>query len=182
MLLAAKVDHGQVPGTVGAAWRSSTRASAPSKPPAKMAASSRHSSLGTSRTSRQWPVVQEPSAVVGGCGEPHRHQRKRWHGEDSAPQGDLAPRQWRRPGAAVGQPGSRRAAGTGPPRRSPPAPSLNWELTATGAIPQLGANRHRRMTRRIASSQVSSSRSGMRCPPLQLSRWADWIPVRSEDE
>jgi hypothetical protein len=56
-------------------------------------------------------------------------------------------------------------------RRSPPAASLNWELTATAAGP-----------RRIVSSQVSSSKSGMRCPPLQLSRWADWIPFRSQHE
>ena len=41
-----------------------------------------------------------------------------------------SPEGWR-PGPSVGQPGPGRAAGVGPPRRGPPAPSRNWELTTT---------------------------------------------------
>jgi hypothetical protein len=89
---------------------SSTRASASRKPPAKMAASSRRSSLGTRCTSGT--ATSGAGAISRGrrCGEPHRHQRQRWHAEDTAPLADRA---------AVGRSGSGgrltgRRGGSGP--------------------------------------------------------------------
>ena len=70
--LATNVAHGQLPGLAGAIWTSSTRARAPRNPPAKMAASSRQSSLGmaphcTGSTVARWLAHgdREPAGPSG---------------------------------------------------------------------------------------------------------------------